>query len=208
MWDVMLRRWLDLLFWWAPKKDRTPGRSEQEARKRGPETVSKAAQPSARPVSGRPDQRPARAADRAAAKPAARPASGPAAVEAAAVRQEWLGADRSRRSRRGQADQRASGVGGRSGGPRAAEPGASAAPEPRTAQPEKAVTAPVPDDLTVIKGIGPALQNRLRALGITTFADLAAANPDKLMAQLKGAQPLSRARVQHWTEAARARARP
>jgi predicted flap endonuclease-1-like 5' DNA nuclease len=80
-------------------------------------------------------------------------------------------------------------------------------PEPKTAQPEKAVTAPVPDDLTVIKGIGPALQNRLRALGITTFADLAAANPDKLMAQLKGAQPLSRARVQHWTEAARARAR-
>jgi predicted flap endonuclease-1-like 5' DNA nuclease len=95
----------------------------------------------------------------------------------------------------------------RTGGPRAIRPGASAAPEPEATQPEKAVTAPVPDDLTVIKGIGPALQNRLRALGITTFADLAAANPDKLMAQLKGAQPLSRARVQHWTEAARARSR-
>ena len=35
------------------------------------------------------------------------------------------------------------------------------------------------------------MQNKLRALGITTFADLAAANPDKLMAQLKGSQPLS-----------------
>jgi predicted flap endonuclease-1-like 5' DNA nuclease len=83
----------------------------------------------------------------------------------------------------------------------------TAAPVPTAPVPEKAVTAPVPDDLTVIKGIGPALQNRLRALGITTFADLAAANPDQLMAQLKGAQPLSRARVQHWTEVARERAR-
>jgi predicted flap endonuclease-1-like 5' DNA nuclease len=74
-------------------------------------------------------------------------------------------------------------------------------------QPEKAVTPPIPDDLTVIKGIGPAVQNKLRALGITTFADLAAANPDKLMEQLKGSQPLSRGRVHHWTEAARERAR-
>jgi predicted flap endonuclease-1-like 5' DNA nuclease len=65
----------------------------------------------------------------------------------------------------------------------------------------------VPDDLTVIKGIGPAVQNKLRALGITTFADLAAADPDELMKQLKGAQPLSRGRVRHWTEAARQRAR-
>ena len=204
MWDVMLRRWLDLLFWWAPKKDRTPRRAEQEARKRGPETVSKAAQPSARPVSGRPDQRPARAADRAAAKPAARPASGPAAMRPAqSVRN---GSGPTGAGVRGAA--RSTSTPPASPAPRAAEPGAGAAPEPRTAQSEKAVTAPVPDDLTVIKGIGPALQNRLRALGITTFADLAAANPDKLMAQLKGGQPLSRARVQHWTEAARARARP
>jgi predicted flap endonuclease-1-like 5' DNA nuclease len=65
----------------------------------------------------------------------------------------------------------------------------------------------VPDDLTQIKGIGPAMQNRLRALGITTFADLAAADPDQLMAKLKGSQPLSLGRVRHWTEAARERAR-
>jgi predicted flap endonuclease-1-like 5' DNA nuclease len=188
MWDVMLRRWLDLLFWWAPKKDKTPRRAEQEARKRGPETASKAAQPSTRAAPAQPAQRPARAAGRDAAKPVARPAPGP------------TGAGPAKRST-------APPAAARTDGPRAGESAASAAPEPTTAQSEKAVTAPVPDDLTVIKGIGPALQNRLRALGITTFADLAAANPDKLMAQLKGGQPLSRARVQHWTEAARARMR-
>ena len=74
-------------------------------------------------------------------------------------------------------------------------------------KPEKPVAAPVPDDLTEIKGIGPAMQNKLRALGITTFADLAAADPDQLMARLKGSQPLSLVRVRHWTEAARQRVR-
>jgi predicted flap endonuclease-1-like 5' DNA nuclease len=93
------------------------------------------------------------------------------------------------------------------GAPRSAEPRARPAPKPAPAQPEKTVAPPVPDDLTEIKGIGPAMQNKLRALGITTFADLAAADPDQLMAQLKGPQPLSRGRVRHWTEAARQRAR-
>jgi predicted flap endonuclease-1-like 5' DNA nuclease len=75
------------------------------------------------------------------------------------------------------------------------------------AAPPKAVAPPVPDDLTVLKGIGPAVQNKLRALGITTFADLAAADPDRLMAQFKGEQPLSLGRVRGWTEGARERAR-
>lgn len=130
MWDVFVRRWLDLLFWWVPRKDVTRPGAEQAPRPRAPE-----------------------------------------------------------------------------GAPRSAEPGARPAPKPAPAQPEKTVAPPVPDDLTEIKGIGPAMQNRLRALGITTFADLAAADPDQLMAQLKGAQPLSRGRVRHWTEAARQRAR-
>jgi predicted flap endonuclease-1-like 5' DNA nuclease len=203
MWDVMLRRWLDLLFWWAPKKDRTRA-AEQGTRKRGPETATRTAQPSARPASGRPDQRPARAAGRGGPKPAARPASGPAAVKPPQSARNGSGPTAAGAREAATAPPASA---ARSGGPRAVEPGTSAAPEPKTAQPEKAVTAPVPDDLTVIKGIGPALQNKLRALGISTFADLAAANPDKLMAQLKGAQPLSRARVQHWTEAARARSR-
>jgi predicted flap endonuclease-1-like 5' DNA nuclease len=97
----------------------------------------------------------------------------------------------------------------KSGAPRLAEPRARLSPKPaaKPEQPEKPVAAPVPDDLTEIKGIGPAMQNKLRALGITTFADLAAVDPDQLMAQLKGSQPLSLGRVRHWTEAARQRAR-
>jgi predicted flap endonuclease-1-like 5' DNA nuclease len=207
MWDVMLRRWLDLLFWWAPKKDRTPRRPEQGERKRGPDSGSKAAQPSARPGATRPDQRPARTEGRGAAKPAARPASGPAAVKRPQSVKNGPGSSGAGARGAARPTTASSTSAVRNGGPSTAGPGASAVPEPKTAQLEKAVTAPVPDDLTVIKGIGPALQNRLRALGITTFADLAEANPDKLMAQLKGGQPLSRARVQHWTEAARARAR-
>jgi predicted flap endonuclease-1-like 5' DNA nuclease len=93
--------------------------------------------------------------------------------------------------------------------PKARAPGTSAGPaaKPAAAQPEKTVAPPVPDDLTVIKGIGPAVQNKLRALGITTFADLAAADPDAILRQLKGSQPLTRGKVQAWTEAARERAR-
>jgi predicted flap endonuclease-1-like 5' DNA nuclease len=111
------------------------------------------------------------------------------------------------RAARAQPAQRpAQAKGGASG---SAEPRARLSPKPpaKPEKPEKPVAAPVPDDLTEIKGIGPAVQNKLRALGITTFADLAAADPDQLMARLKGSQPLSLGRVRHWTEAARQRAR-
>jgi predicted flap endonuclease-1-like 5' DNA nuclease len=178
MWDVMLRRWLDLLFWWVPKKEGTPRRAEQAARARAPEAAARtaesrdrngpkdAAQRSAQTGGGGP-----RAAE-SSTRPAPRPAR---AAEASA--------------------------------PRAPEASARPAANPAAAQPEKTVAPPVPDDLTVIKGIGPAVQNRLRALGISTFADLAAADPDELMKQLKGSQPLSLGRVRHWTEAARQRER-
>ena len=53
--------------------------------------------------------------------------------------------------------------------------------------------AQVPDDLTVLKGIGPVVQEKLRSLGITTFRDLAAADPERLTEQLKGKQPISKA---------------
>jgi predicted flap endonuclease-1-like 5' DNA nuclease len=156
MWDVFLRRWIDLLFWWVPRKEQTPRGAEEAPRERAPEPAARSAEPSAPPAPSQPPQRPAQA---------------------------------------------------KGGGPSAAEPRARPAPKATAAQPEKTVAPPVPDDLTEIKGIGPAMQNKLRALGITTFADLAAANPDELMAQLKGSQPLSRGRVRHWTEAARQRAR-
>lgn len=63
------------------------------------------------------------------------------------------------------------------------------------------------DDLTVIKGIGPAIQEKLRALGIATFSDLARADPKALTERLKEAQPISEARVRGWIEAARQRAK-
>lgn len=61
---------------------------------------------------------------------------------------------------------------------------------------------PVPDDLTAIKGIGPVVQQKLHALGIRTFDDLAAADPETLVEQLKGRQPISETLVRGWTVAA------
>jgi predicted flap endonuclease-1-like 5' DNA nuclease len=157
MCDTFLRRWLDLLFWWAPRKDGSAPGARRPQAGGAPEPAPRAAQREARAAPSQGAQRPEQ-------------------PKAAAAR----GAEAPAR-----------------------QPG----PKPAAAQPEKTVAAPVPDDLTEIKGIGPAMQNRLRALGITTFADLAAADPDQLMKQLKGAQPLSLGRVRHWTEAARERAR-
>jgi large subunit ribosomal protein L21 len=61
------------------------------------------------------------------------------------------------------------------------------------------------DDLTVIKGIGPAVQRKLTELNIVTFGDLAEAEPEALTEEFKGSQPISIARVRAWTEAARER---
>jgi predicted flap endonuclease-1-like 5' DNA nuclease len=145
MWDVFVRRWFDLAFWWLPKKQEPPPERRQPAATgaAGP-NVHQAAGPTSapRPATGTAEPRP---------RPTAAPASTPT---------------------------------------------------------DKTVAPPVPDDLTVIKGIGPAVQNKLRALGITTFADLARADPDALLERLKGSQPLTSARVRDWTEGARQRARP
>jgi large subunit ribosomal protein L21 len=84
--------------------------------------------------------------------------------------------------------------------PPAAQPGVKRAPKQAAADrvPEKRAS----DDLTVIKGIGPVVQQKLQALGIRTFDDLAAADPETLAEQLKGRQPISRGQVQSWTKAA------
>ena len=155
MWDVFVRRWLDLAFWWLPRKQEAPPEKSQPTATRPAEpSVTRPAGPSVREAA-RPTEAP-RPTD-AAAPPPSEPASPPAA--------------------------------------------------PAAAQPEKTVAPPVPDDLTVIKVIGPAVQNKLRSPGITTFADLASADPDALLEQLKGSQPLTRARVHDWTEGARQRVR-
>lgn len=61
------------------------------------------------------------------------------------------------------------------------------------------------DDLTVIKGIGPSIQTKLRSFGITSLAALAAADPEALATKLKASQPISTTRVKSWIEAAQDR---
>jgi predicted flap endonuclease-1-like 5' DNA nuclease len=91
------------------------------------------------------------------------------------------------------------------GTPGASEQGASRVPDEAVEQQVPTAEEVVLDDLTVIKGIGPAVQEKLRSLGITTFRDLATANPDDLAKHLKGSQPVSKARVHSWIKAARER---
>jgi predicted flap endonuclease-1-like 5' DNA nuclease len=93
---------------------------------------------------------------------------------------------------------------------RTAEPPKQEPPksESRKADPPKAEARKAePDDLTTIKGIGPATQDKLRGLGIATFKDLAAANPEELVQQLKGGQPISEAQIRGWTAEAGKRAK-
>lgn len=56
------------------------------------------------------------------------------------------------------------------------------------APPTSGDDVPTGDDLTTIKGIGPAMRDHLAAQGIHTFAELAAANPDKLAAAIQGSE--------------------
>jgi predicted flap endonuclease-1-like 5' DNA nuclease len=67
--------------------------------------------------------------------------------------------------------------------------------EEAPAEPEEAEKAPVktkaskPDDLTRIEGIGPKIASVLQAAGITTFAQLAATDVDRLKDILREADP-------------------
>ena len=61
-----------------------------------------------------------------------------------------------------------------------------------------------PDDLTAIKGIGPAIARKLDALGVRTFTDLAEADPDDLAAKL-ASRPVTASRVQEWVTEAKKR---
>jgi len=65
----------------------------------------------------------------------------------------------------------------RSGGKKKAEAGESTT-EAAVAAPKK--KAPKADDLKIIEGIGPKIADVLTAAGIVSFADLAAATPEKL----------------------------
>lgn len=71
------------------------------------------------------------------------------------------------------------------------EPGKPTQPEP-AAVPAQASESTAqessPDDLTVIKGIGPVRSSQMAEEGITTFADLAAADPKALAEQFDVAE--------------------
>lgn len=73
-------------------------------------------------------------------------------------------------------------------------------------QVEEATPTPAPDDLTAIKGIGPAMQRELEALGLTRFDELASADAEALTNKLKQSQrTLTTDKVKAWIEAARSR---
>ena len=59
---------------------------------------------------------------------------------------------------------------------------------------------PTQDDLTEIKGVGPKYSQRLKELGISSFASLAAADPETLSAEFE-----ARADVKDWIAQARTR---
>jgi large subunit ribosomal protein L21 len=52
--------------------------------------------------------------------------------------------------------------------------------KPAVAEPHSRKPAPQPDDLTVIKGIGPVFETRLNKAGIYTYAQLAAATAENV----------------------------
>lgn len=59
-----------------------------------------------------------------------------------------------------------------------------------------------PDDLTVIKGIGPVYQWKLRDAGVNTYRQLAASDPGQLQRMLD-VKEWQRANVESWIEQAR-----
>ena len=85
---------------------------------------------------------------------------------------------------------------------RAAQPAADA-PVASGAAPSSAAQGGS-DDLTAIKGIGPAIARKLEAAGVRTFADLAAADPNDLADKI-ASRPVTAERVRTWISEARTR---
>lgn len=63
-----------------------------------------------------------------------------------------------------------------------------------------------PDSLTEIDGIGPAFEQALNQVGITTFAELARQKPDELAARLPARITADRIRRDQWIEQAKNKA--
>ena len=90
--------------------------------------------------------------------------------------------------------------------------GQAAAPQqPASSPQESTTTAATPssdgdavDDLTTIKGVGPAMAARLQDLGIRTFEDLAAADSKAVTRKLRDQSVvISEKKVEGWVQTAR-----
>ena len=84
----------------------------------------------------------------------------------------------------------------------AAKPAAKAETAPAAATPLFKAPKGEPDDLTVIKGIGPVAAKDLNEQGITTFAQLAKLT-DKDIARIDEAMPFSADQIKDWREQAK-----
>lgn len=85
----------------------------------------------------------------------------------------------------------------------ASAPSATDAPAVAAAAPSSAPQGGS-DDLTAIKGIGPAIARKLEAAGVRSFADLAAADPNDLARKI-ASRPVTAERVRTWVSEARTR---
>ena len=83
-----------------------------------------------------------------------------------------------------------------------------AAPTPAPSEPVKtthfSAAPPAPDDLLMIKGIGPVFVKLLHEAGITRYADLAAHTPESLSGAIGGRVAAERIERERWIEQARA----
>jgi large subunit ribosomal protein L21 len=84
------------------------------------------------------------------------------------------------------------------------------APSPTSKAAESAKTKELPvveDDLLGIKGIGPTFVARLRELGITSFAQLAAETAESLASKMGGRVTSERIEREEWIEQAKQKIR-
>jgi len=84
---------------------------------------------------------------------------------------------------------------------RAGRPVAATPPPPVKEAPPTEEAEAAADDLTVIRGIGPAMQHRLNEAGFYTYAQLVKATPNELRQALGEVGP--RANLEEWIEQAR-----
>ena len=120
----------------------------------------------------------------------------------------WLpGGDTPADQRPGESPQQQSPSSTDTGGGKTADQAAQSAadaPVASAAAPSSSAAQGGSDDLTAIKGIGPAIARKLEAAGVRSFADLAAADPNDLADKI-ASRPVTAERVRTWISDAQKR---